>query len=561
MMTKRDAGPVLASHYYHYARQEILDLVPLDARRVLDIGCGAGRLGHAIKLRQDAQVHGIEMVPAAATQATEVLDHVWACPVEEALDEVADCGYDCIVAADVLEHLQDPWGTLARIRTKLGTGGKLVASIPNVMNWMVLSDLLEGRFEYQTEGILDRTHLRFFTRKSVEELFWSAGFHIKHLGTTRRGLSPTHHILDAMEKEGLSGDRLRQDGNTFQFLVEAEIPETDPHPKVAVIVLNWNGKKDTMECLESVLSIDYPNFEVIVVDNGSTDGSQATIRERFPAVALIETGLNLGYAGGNNVGIRRALSDINTKYVLILNNDLTVDKHLITNLVGAAILDPKIGLAGPINYYFDEPDKIWASYARQRRVGIPGHNLSTNDICTPCRHGIMQVDALVGSAIMIKRPVFETIGLLDEDFFLCYEEFDFAMRARNAGYKIIACSAAAVWHKIGQALGADESPMRTYFNTRNRLLWAKKHLDRRQRSVLLRNNISAILKTIPPLKLSTTGHKNPMKGLVWSINTWIRQTKRNMENPGNLARFHAVKDYVFSNFGDCPNKIRTLQRT
>src|SRR5690242_13465997 len=110
-------------------------------------------------------------------------------------------------------------------------------------------------------------------------------------------------------------------------------------PLISVVVLNWNGKIDTLECLESLARVDYPNFEVIVVDNGSADDSVAAIRQQFPDVMVLETGANLGYAGGNNVGIRKALED-QASYVLLLNNDTVVHPQLLTSLVEAAAAVP-----------------------------------------------------------------------------------------------------------------------------------------------------------------------------------------------------------------------------
>ena len=123
------------------------------------------------------------------------------------------------------------------------------------------------------------------------------------------------------------------------------------HGKVAIIILNWNGKKDTLECLESVRKIDYQNFEVIVVDNGSSDDSLKAIQSKYPEICILETGENLGYAGGNNFGMRHALQN-GADYILILNNDIIVDSQLINSFIDASALIPKGGIFGAKIYYY-----------------------------------------------------------------------------------------------------------------------------------------------------------------------------------------------------------------
>jgi 2-polyprenyl-3-methyl-5-hydroxy-6-metoxy-1,4-benzoquinol methylase len=235
--------------YYFYDRTEVLEMIPISARRLLDVGCGGGGLSHNLKKRQPIEVHGVELVTEAANHAQEHLDKVWNMTIEAALPEIPENYYDCIVAADVLEHLSDPWAVLSSLKSKLAPHGKIIASIPNIQNWGTLSELIQGKWDYLSEGILDRTHLRFFTRKSVEELFWNSGLHIRNIGTTKRGpVVPNNFIL----KNSISNKSLEQDGQTWQFLVEADIPAKENKPWISVIILNYNGIEDTIECLKSV---------------------------------------------------------------------------------------------------------------------------------------------------------------------------------------------------------------------------------------------------------------------------------------------------------------------
>jgi 2-polyprenyl-3-methyl-5-hydroxy-6-metoxy-1,4-benzoquinol methylase len=174
--------------YYEHARADICDLVarysPRRLPRVLDLGCATGLLGEALKAQGRAStVDGIELSSSSAVKAKERLDHVLVADLSSFNLSQIDTRYDVIIAADVLEHLADPWATLRKIASILAAGGKIIASIPNVRYWKVIADLLfHGEFRYVDAGILDRTHLRFFTRRSIVRLFTETGYTIEYLG-------------------------------------------------------------------------------------------------------------------------------------------------------------------------------------------------------------------------------------------------------------------------------------------------------------------------------------------------------------------------------------------
>jgi trans-aconitate methyltransferase len=169
--------------YYQLARPEVARLVPPDARFVVDVGCGAGALGHALKQsRPGLEVRGIEPVQTQADLARQVLDAAH-CGTAEAGPPQEWPSADCVIFADVLEHLVDPWQTLKSWRARLRAGATLVVSLPNVSNSGVVGGMLRGRWDYQDWGVLDRTHLRFFTRATGVELIESAGFRVQ---TVRR---------------------------------------------------------------------------------------------------------------------------------------------------------------------------------------------------------------------------------------------------------------------------------------------------------------------------------------------------------------------------------------
>lgn len=165
-------APGMPARYYRLVRQEILAAIPTAARRVLDVGCAAGKLGQALKARQSCHVTGVELHPRAAALASAVLDEVIRADIDTVVDDLRDGAYDCIIVADILEHLVDPWRTLRRLASKLEPSfeSRLIVSLPNVAHWSVVLSLLSGEWQYANAGILDCTHLRFFTPAAAERL-------------------------------------------------------------------------------------------------------------------------------------------------------------------------------------------------------------------------------------------------------------------------------------------------------------------------------------------------------------------------------------------------------
>jgi len=243
-------------------------------------------------------------------------------------------------------------------------------------------------------------------------------------------------------------------------------------PRVMIVVLNWNGLADTLACLASLAELDYPEREVVVVDNGSSDGSVKAIRERFPTVTVLENGENLGYTGGNNVGLRHALAQ-RADYVLLLNNDTTVAPDFLRRLVDAAEADLQIALVGPTIYYYDRPAVIWSAGGAidWQRGSTRMLGLNERDKGQFGRRP-RAVDFITGCAMLVRRIVPERVGLLDERFFAYYEETEWCVRAVRAGYKIVHVPLARMWHKISLSAQTDSRSVH-YYMTRNRLLFLK----------------------------------------------------------------------------------------
>lgn len=242
--------------------------------------------------------------------------------------------------------------------------------------------------------------------------------------------------------------------------------------KVIILVLNWNGMVDTLACLASLAHLDYHDYEVVVVDNGSTDGPVTAVQEYFPEVVIIENEENMGFAGGNNAGLRYAL-ERDADYTLLLNNDTELAPDFLRRLVNAAETDPAVGIAGPTIYYHEQPDVIWSAGGAidWRRGETRMIGLNEQDIG---QFGLepRAVDFVTGCALLAKRAVIEQVGLLDERFFAYYEEAEWCVRAQRAGFQIRHVPQARVWHKI--PLDArDSSPSVHYYMVRNQLLFLK----------------------------------------------------------------------------------------
>jgi len=301
------------------------------------------------------------------------------------------------------------------------------------------------------------------------------------------------------------------------------------NPKVSIVILNWNGWEDTIECLESLYQINYPKYDVIVVDNASEDDSLKKIREycsgglqvessffeynpdnkpikvlesdiKFDSqntdeinykkkdpenagkinnsihkqLILIKNEDNLGFAGGNNVGIKFALKNLNPNYILLLNNDTVVDKNFLKELVDTSNTNEDVGILGSKIYYYDEPDVIWSAGCKISWKLSRGIQIATNELDKGQYDEQREVEYISGSAFFIKTEVIHKIGLMDEKYFLYFEESDWTLRANKAGYKTLYVPNANVWHKVSRSGGGISKPVGLYYITRNRWIFMRK---------------------------------------------------------------------------------------
>ena len=246
-------------------------------------------------------------------------------------------------------------------------------------------------------------------------------------------------------------------------------------PRVAVILLNWNNYSDTKACLESLAASTYPDLTVVVADNGSADGSGERLAEEFPGHVHVQTGANLGFARGCNVGIRQALTDATVRYVVLLNNDCEVTPGWLEPLVAAAEADPKVGaVSGKV---LMAENRLWyaGGHVRVWRGGLYARGLGDIDrgqYDTP-----EDVGFVTGGLVLIPRRVLETVGLLPEEYFFGFEEYDYSVTVMRAGYKLRYEPAGVVHHRVGGSHG-NWDPKYLYNNYRNKLIFARRMLPK-----------------------------------------------------------------------------------
>jgi GT2 family glycosyltransferase len=244
-------------------------------------------------------------------------------------------------------------------------------------------------------------------------------------------------------------------------------------PKVCFVLVNFNQEVLTRACIRSLQALTYPNREIILVDNASPDGSGAKLAAEFPPVCFIANKVNLGFAGGNNVGIRRAL-ERKASYVVLLNNDTIVPPGMVQPLVEAARRDGSIGVQSGKIFYLAERATIWYAGGKLRIASAAGTHPGMHQEDRGQFDLFGDTDFATGCMMFLGRSALETVGLLDERYFLFLEDADWCVRARRLGFRIVYNPAAYLWHSVS-ATAEIESPLYLYFTSRNRVLFVRKH--------------------------------------------------------------------------------------
>jgi len=303
--------------------------------------------------------------------------------------------------------------------------------------------------------------------------------------------------------------------------------------RLAIVILNWNGWQYTIQACKSLLALNYRDFEIIVVDNGSTDGSVALIEAAVPSVTLIRNSINAGFAGGCNVGIRYAV-DAGFDYVFLLNNDAVVTEHTLSELLAASRrLGDRAILGSVVRDVGSEHCQFFGSQG-SARFGQPKWYEYPRDKAL-LANALIPTDFVIGAALFVPTAVFRTIGILDERFYLTYEDADFCYRAQMCGVPSLIVAASSINHHRSATMGPEAAPLQSYFLTRNELLFAEKHSGLAPRSGLYAFRLARFLKRA--LKLGIGGR---------------------LADPALKATALGFRDYGMRRFGDCPDIVRRL---
>jgi len=307
-------------------------------------------------------------------------------------------------------------------------------------------------------------------------------------------------------------------------------------PSVHAIILNWNGLADTLECLASLRRQDYPSLKVHVVDNGSAEDQAGAISRAFPEVDVIKEPTNLGFCGGNNVGIRRAL-DEGADYVLILNNDTIAPPNLISTLIRESEALNDVGAVSPLIVYHPDHQKVWyaGSFWEGETAGFR-HVLAGESISNLREQEAAKTEYACGCCLLVRASVLSRIGLMDERYFAYYDEADWCSRMKGAGLACYVVPRAHLYHKVS---GSTPNAVVTYLSARNRLLWMKDHLTGAER----RRSLGYLLK-------ETLWNSLNLIGLSIGDNRLTRTQSK--------AMLRGVCDFVLGRFGKWPDAIQRL---
>lgn len=287
--------------------------------------------------------------------------------------------------------------------------------------------------------------------------------------------------------------------------------------KVSLIILNWNARSMTQEELENVSELDTKGLEVecVVVDNGSTDNSEDVLSGyTLPNMKykFIETGDNLGYAGGNNFGLRYSFKE-GFNYMILLNNDVILPEDILTKLVGIAQKDPKIGLLAPKMYFAKGYEFHKERYKKEdlgNVIWYAGGFIDWNNVYSDHR-GVDEVDrgqydrqeeieTANGACLLIRNEVIDDIGYLRDNYFMYWEDADFCIRAKKAGWKVVYTPKTNLWHKVSASSGIG-SQLNDYFLTRNRLDFGLRYAPIKTKISLIKESLKFLINGRPWQKI------------------------------------------------------------
>lgn len=259
-----------------------------------------------------------------------------------------------------------------------------------------------------------------------------------------------------------------------------------------------------MACLRTVLAQDYPAFSVLLVDNGSKDDTVAQVSSAFPDVEILRTGRNLGFAAGYNAGLRKALA-AGFDFIFLLNNDTLLAPDCLSQLVRLAGSDPRLGLVTAKIYYASDPDRIWTVGARFHPWTLELSQRGQGQIDRGQWNTARAIEFAPLCGVLLRRTLLEEIGLLDEQFFVYYEDMDFCLRAHKAGFRLRLAPAAHMWHVVAASSGGRDSPKERYWMAQSSGRYFRKHVSGWRRCIVAPYRLGSAIKTSVRLLLKRHG--------------------------------------------------------
>lgn len=511
--------------YYNNPRLDLISLIPTTARRVLDVGCGTGQLGRFLKMRQECQVDGIELLPEVARQARNYLDIVINDDAMRAIPLLPEGEYDCVVMGDVLEHLIDPEKALAGTARAMKQGATLLVSVPNVAHWSVIYGLLKGIWKYEDAGILDRTHLRFFTRQGIVNLLQDVGFQVEQIQLIVTPLPDLpSSFLDGLRDIGIDVTRFLDEARTYQHIIRAILPKvtvdrwsrqntgdayheppggkplaalvkpfphgelpaavTDPpgnsgvavggkgerlvdkppaadRPVVSVVVVSYNSSSTIATCLESVLSTLGPGDEVIVVDNASQDETPYYLQTLAGKDKRLVVRA-LETNRGYAGGAAEGVRLARNDYVIFLNPDTQVFGPWVYQLLQPMLENADVAASGPVSNYAAGSQNVGLYGDLQRVTGQISIEQIRQNLAAQWQGKFVETKLLIGFCLAVRREALERIGGFDEALYLGNDDLDLSWRLQQAGYKQVVVPSVFVYHQ-GQVSFNTEPKVRTAY--------------------------------------------------------------------------------------------------
>lgn len=267
-------------------------------------------------------------------------------------------------------------------------------------------------------------------------------------------------------------------------------------PSIGIVIVNYNGIKYQNECIRSIKKMNYSNYQIIVVDSGSSDGSIEKLEAEFDDIHILCQNENVGFAKGSNIGIQYSMK-MGMKYTLLLNNDVELDENLFAELVAHAdernVTVPKI-------YFYDPSNYLWyAGGTLEWKIGLVKHT-GWNKVDCGQYDTSKRVTYASACCMLIHNDIFESVGLLDERVFMYFEDTDFCVRLGEKGYNILYIPTGKMWHKASSSTGGIGSKIQTYYMKRNQLYYIKKHRSHMKwyhiPPIYLKDLIRAILSVV-----------------------------------------------------------------